>query len=476
MNAKMQKVLLVLGGSAAAVVVAIVIFVLTFDINDYKSRIEAAASEATGMKVRINGKLKLTLFPRPGVSLDDIVIQNRGADVASAKKTEVVIKLLPLLRREVLIQQVGLITPKFFITKDRRGHFNFETSQKKRAGKESPTGRFEVGTIFIKGGDVLYLDENSDAKTEATACDLTISNLSAGGGGFLGTLSFRGDLSCGEVKANELRVSGIRVVMKAHGGELEANPVTMKFFGGDGRGTIKAVMAGESPEYLVELSITKFRFEEVLGTFQQKKSIRGEMDLKSRLTMKGKNANEMTRTAQGEISLRGQNLFLESLDLDRVLEKYEKSQHVNLVDLGAFFIAGPLGTLLTKGYDFGSVYKASLGGNSTINKLVSTWKVKNGIADAEDVAFTTSKNRVALKGRLDFVQNRFEGVSVGVLNAKGCATYSQKIHGSFQKPQIDKPSPLRSLLGPISSLAKKPIEILTGGRCTVFYRGSLRQP
>src|SRR3990170_7616502 len=103
MNAKMQKVLLVLGGSAAAVVVAIVIFVLTFDINDYKSRIEAAASEATGMKVRINGKLKLTLFPRPGVSLDDIVIQNRGADVASAKKTEVVIKLLPLLRREVLI-------------------------------------------------------------------------------------------------------------------------------------------------------------------------------------------------------------------------------------------------------------------------------------------------------------------------------------------------------------------------------------
>jgi AsmA protein len=176
--------------------------------------------------------------------------------------------------------------------------------------------------------------------------------------------------------------------------------------------------------------------------FKQKESIHGKLDLKSHLTMKGKNANEMTRTAQGEISLRGQNLVLQSLDLDRVLEKHEKSQRFNLVDVGAFFIAGPLGTVLTKGYDFGSVYKESLGGEGAIRKLISDWKVKNGIAEAEDVAFTTRKNRVALKRRLDFVHDRFEDVTVAVLNTNGCATYSQRIHGSFKKPQIDKPSSL----------------------------------
>lgn len=476
MNAKMKKVLFILGGSAVALVLAAAIFILTFDINVYKPRIEAAASEATGMKVRINGKMKLALFPRAHISLEDILIQNRDADVASAKKAVLEIRLPPLLRREVLIHRVGIITPTFFITKDRSGRFNFETPEKKPVEKEFPMGPFEVGKIFIKKGHLLYLDEKSGGKTEANECDLEIQNLSAGGGEFFSTLSFNGHLSCGEVKAKELRISDIRIVMKASGGKFEANPFTMKIFGGDGRGSIKGVMRGENPEYSVDFAITKFRFEEVLGTFKQKKSIRGELDIKSHLAMKGKNADEMTRTAQGEISLWGQNLFHESIDLDCVLEKYEKSQQFSLVDVGAFFIAGPLGTLLTKGYDFGSVYKESLGGKSTIRKLVSDWKVKNGIAEAEDVAFTTRKNRVALKGRLDFVHDRFEDVTVAVLNAKGCAAYSQRIHGDFKKPQIDKLSTYRSLFGPIISLAKKPIAMLEGGRCEVFYRGSLAQP
>src|SRR3972149_2678714 len=161
MNAKMKKAVIILAGLSAAVVLAIVIFALTFDINRYKPRIEAAASEATGMKVRINGKLKLTLFPRAGVSLEDILIQNQSAVVASAEKAEVGIKLLPLVRRKILIRQVGLITPRFFITKDRRGHFNFEVPEKRPAGKEFPKEPFEIGKISIKKGQVLYQDEKS---------------------------------------------------------------------------------------------------------------------------------------------------------------------------------------------------------------------------------------------------------------------------------------------------------------------------
>ena len=38
MKSKMKKVVLALGGSAAALVLAVVVFVLTFDINSYKHR------------------------------------------------------------------------------------------------------------------------------------------------------------------------------------------------------------------------------------------------------------------------------------------------------------------------------------------------------------------------------------------------------------------------------------------------------
>jgi AsmA protein len=477
MNAKMKKALFILAGLAAAVVLAAVIFVLTFDINRSKPRIEAASSEVTGMKVRINGKLKLGLFPRPVVSLEDILIQNQGADVVSAKKAEVEIKLLPLVRRKILIHRVGLITPKFFITKDRRGLFNFETPELKLAKKKFSTGRpFEAGKIFIKNGHLLYRDETSGGKSEANECDLEIKNLAVVGGESIYAGSFEGDLSCREVKAKGLTISDFRVVTKARGGKFEANPLTMKIFGGVGRGSVKGVMSGESPEFMVDFAITKFRFEEVLETFKQKKSIRGELNLNSHLAMKGKNANEMKRTAQGEVSLRGQDLVHENIDLDYVLQKYEKTQHVSLVDMGAFFIAGPLGTVLTKGYDFGSVYTASLGGKSTIQKLVSDWKVKDGVAEAQDVAFSTIQNRVALQGSLDFVNERFDNVTVAVLDEKGCVRFWQKIHGDFRDPRVEKISTLRSIAGPFISMFKKTKDLLSGGECDIFYEGSVKHP
>ena len=476
MNAKMKKVFLVLGVAAAAIVLAVIIFILTFDINSYRPRIEAAAFEAVGMKVRINGKMKLRLFPRASVSLEDILIQNNSADVASAEKAEVGTSLLPLLRGEVLIRQIGLITPTFFITKYRSGRFNVEAPENKPAGKELPTGHFKMEEIFIKGGHLLYLDETSGRKTEANECDLAIKNLSAGGGEFLGTLSFDGDLSCREVEAKELRISDIRAVMTARQGKFEANPITMKIFGGDGNGSIKGVMTGESPEYLFDFAITKLRFEEVLGTFKQKISTRGELDLKSRLAMKGKSPDEIIRTVQGEISIRGHNLFNENLDIDLMLEKYERSQNFNLVDVGAFFVVGPLGPLLTKGYNFGSFYEESLGGKSTILKLVSDWKIINGVAEAEDVALSTKQSRVALKGRLDFVNKQFDNVTVAILDEKGCVRFSQKIHGPFSHPRVEKAGPLRSIAGPILKLYVKTKKLLQGGECEIFYAGSVNHP
>ena len=472
MKAKMKKVLFILGGSAAALVLATVI--LTFNINSYKPRIEAAASGATGMKVRINGKMKLALFPDTVVSLEDVLIQNMNADVASVKKVEMEIRLLPLLWREVHIQQVGLISPAFFITKDKSGHFNVETPEKKPAGKEPPLGSFEA--IFIRNGRLLYMDETSGGKTEVNECDLAINNLSAGEGAFPVNLSFEGELSCGEVRVEEFRTSDIRIVITARQGKFEADPITMKIFGGDGKGSIKGVMTGESPEYLIDFAITKLRFEEVLGQFKQKRSTLGELDLKSHLAMKGKNAAEITRTLQGEISLRGQNLFHESLDLDLMLKKYERSQNFNLVDVGAFFVAGPLGTLLTKGYTFGSVYEESLGGKSTIIKLVSDWKIKNGVAEAEDVALSTKQSRVAMKGRLDFVNEQFDDVTVAVVDEKGCVRFSQKIHGPFRHPRVEKAGTLRSISGPMLNLYVKTKKLFQGGRCEIFYAGSVKHP
>jgi len=143
--------------------------------------------------------------------------------------------------------------------------------------------------------------------------------------------------------------------------------------------------------------------------------------------------------------------------------------------VGAFFFAGPAGLAITKGYDFVSIFQGS-GGRSDIRTFFSSWKVENGVAQAQDVALSTHRNRIALRGGIDFVNERFNGVTVAVIDAKGCASVRQKIRGSFRKPQIEQPKILRSLTGPAITLLKKGRDLLPGGKCDVFYAGSVAPP
>jgi len=107
--------------------------------------------------------------------------------------------------------------------------------------------------------------------------------------------------------------------------------------------------------------------------------------------------------------------------------------------------------------------------------LVSGWKVERGIAQAKDVAMATNENRIALVGGLDFVNERFNDVTVAVVDGKGCAKMRQKIHGPFRKPEVEKVSVLKTAAGPLLSVFKQAGKLL-GGQCEVFYAGSVAPP
>jgi len=166
---------------------------------------------------------------------------------------------------------------------------------------------------------------------------------------------------------------------------------------------------------------------------------------------------------------------MHGIDLDRTLSRLESSQNFNPVDLGAFFFAGPFGPMLTKGYNFASVFQGT-GGSSRVRKLVSDWKVERGVAKAKDVAMATNENRIALKGNLDFANERFDDVTVALIDGKGCAKVRQKIRGPFRKPEVEKASVLQTVAGPVLSLFKQAKKLLPEGQCEVFYAGSVAPP
>jgi AsmA protein len=463
---------------AALLVFSGIVLLLLVDVNAYKPRIEAAASEALGMDVRIHGQLRISLFPGFGVTLGDVRVTNRGTEIARVGKIRIGLKLLPLLRREIRIREFALLNPSVTIERAKNGTFNFETPVRKPS-TESPTTVRAVDRILISKGSLVYLDRGANEKTEVREWDLEVNHLSLGKeprSGIARSVSFSGETTAREVRTQNLEVSDLRFEMRGESGKFQASPITMTAFGGAGRGSIELDLSGEFPFFKVRCDVSGFRLEKFLEGVSGKRTLEGKADFSATLSAHGKGAAEMKRTLNGEVSLRGENLTLHGIDLDRFLTQYEKSQSVSLADAGAFLVAGPLGTALLKGYRVAGIYQATREEKGILRRLVSDWKVKNGEAEARDVALSTQGNRLALTGKLDFVRERFDDVTVALLDEKGCARATQKIRGPFANPQLEKVSILKTLASPVFRLFEETKRLATGRECEVIYSGSVAHP
>jgi AsmA protein len=92
------------------------------------------------------------------------------------------------------------------------------------------------------------------------------------------------------------------------------------------------------------------------------------------------------------------------------------------------------------------------------------------------VALASKKQRIAMTGALNFINEQFVEVTVAVLDKQGCAVYSEKVHGPFREPQIEKESVFRSIAGSVLNPLEDAVKFLQGKECTVFYSGSVAQP
>jgi uncharacterized protein involved in outer membrane biogenesis len=463
----------VIGFVGLLVLVAAAMFFLV-DAKVNRARLEAAASEALGMEVSIGGPLGIGFFPGLLVTIEDVHMRNLGVDIASANEASLEIDLLPLLRNEVRIEKIALKHPRISIERDRDGQFNFEKPA--AAGRTLPV--LDWPNVSLSDATLVYVDKRFGGRIEAEDCRLDARDLRLSDdkrSNFMQDLSFAAELTCARVRRDDFTVSDLKFSADAKNGVFDLKPVTTRVFGTQGSGSIQADFSKAVPVYHVRYSLPQFPIEEFFKSMSRQKVAAGPMDFSANLSMQGTTEKEMRQTLKGQISLRGRNLTFSGGDLDREFSRFESSQKFNLVDVGAFFFVGPLGLVVTKGFNFATVLQES-SGSSEIGTLVSDWKVERGVAQAQDVAMATKQNRIALQGGLDFVDNRFNDVTVALIDAKGCAKVRQEIRGTFQNPMVEKPSLLESLAGPALRMLKKGSELFGRGQCEVFYAGSVAAP
>lgn len=444
------------------------------DTSGYRRQLEVEASSRLGMAVAITGPLQFRLLPDVQVTLHDVHITSAGQDVVTFDSLAIGFDLLALLRREPAIRHVVLNAPVISLARDTTGRFNFAPPARAPGG----VAALELDRLAVVNGTVRYDDAFADVRYEARACNLEVQDLSLAAGGredLFRRLDLTAELACSELLRDAFVVHEPGVAITGSAGKYGIDTVSMELFGGTGTGALTADFTGSEPRFELRFALPQLRSETIINTMTAEERLTGNLDFTAQLTLQGSDAGALKQGMTGELALHGEDLVLHGIALDEELARYESTRNFNIVDMGALFFAGPLGLVVTKGYDYANLLAAN-GSSSEISTLVSEWSVTNGVAQARDVAMATAANRIALKGSLDFNTGEFVGMTMALVDANGCARVEQAIHGTFRDPVIETPGILQSLARPALSLVERGLQLLPEEACEPFYTGALPAP
>jgi hypothetical protein len=352
-----------------------------------------------------------------------------------------------------------------------------------KAQVKAAMGVYHIEPLAI--GTLVYFNKKAGEQIELKEIKLVIKDCSIAdaSGVIIKNIAFTGNLDCKAMRKKDLQIDNIKSPIKAEKGVITLKPLTMDIFGAKGEGDATADKSVVDAVYKINLKISKLDIPKLEESFGAHKVLGGKADLDASLTIKEKGSRNLINSLDGTISFRGDDLVMYTMDLDKALSSYETTQEFNLVDLGTFFVAGPIigtialtvSTVALKAYRYGDLYNQTHGGQGVITQFISHWQIKDGVANATDCALATHHNRVALKGKLDLVNKRYDTVTVALLDNKGCATFTQSLVGPFDSPQVGAVSAVTSLGSQFSDLYRKTKRVF-GVKCKIFYSGAVRQP
>lgn len=120
----------ILIGLVVLVVVAVVglaIFLLTFDPNAYKYKLEELVQQRYQRTLTIDGEIELSLFPRIGLSVQGVSLSEPDSPeiFASIDSTRLAVAVWPLLSNSFVVDHVAISGLKARVVRDKQGHFNF---------------------------------------------------------------------------------------------------------------------------------------------------------------------------------------------------------------------------------------------------------------------------------------------------------------------------------------------------------------
>lgn len=165
MNKLIKYALYGIGGVVALALLVAGYFAATFNPNDYKDDIIKLVKDKKERTLHIDGDIALSFWPKIGANLGKLSISEHKSDAefASVNSVKVALAVLPLLKKQLVVDTVYVDGAKANIIKYKDGTTNFDDLLSKDE-TESETIQFNVDGVNITNSQVTYSDEASGAK------------------------------------------------------------------------------------------------------------------------------------------------------------------------------------------------------------------------------------------------------------------------------------------------------------------------
>jgi len=175
-------ILIAVGGIVILFAGALAFIAATFDPNDYKSQVTDLVKEKTRRTLSIEGDISLTLFPRLGVQLGKTRLSefNGDKEFAGLEQMRVSLALLPLLSKQVVVDQIQLSGLRVNLVKHGDGTTNFAdligADQAERPAPAPASASTEVSPIKFDIEGVKVSEAAVSWKDEAAGTEYIVSD------------------------------------------------------------------------------------------------------------------------------------------------------------------------------------------------------------------------------------------------------------------------------------------------------------
>jgi AsmA protein len=184
---------------AAVVVIAVVVagvayVVATFNPNDYKGEIIKAVKDSKQRNLRLDGDIKLSFYPNIGVSLSKVSLSEfrNDKEFAAIESARVSLALMPLLNRQVVVDEVAVSGLKATLVKYKDGTTNIDDLMGQNEKKPEqqrpvqqkiavgPSVKFDIASITVEKTDFSYRDEGNGAQYTVKDLNLKTGRIAIG--------------------------------------------------------------------------------------------------------------------------------------------------------------------------------------------------------------------------------------------------------------------------------------------------------